>query len=426
MRIYAFVESYPNSYKPYYDTQFADLLRAGHDLTVFAVVRGEPPYAEKVVASRLVERTRLYLPAELRSLPAFTPALVGGLLRPGGVGSLRRALPDGLTWAARVREGGRILTLPTAPPELCFVHGIGPMTQLSWLRQLYPGVPVAMYFHGGKPEEAGSMSAAAERRALGGADVIFTNTEFSRGEAVRRGADPERTVVLPVGFDPRDYEPPSPRAYRPGGVLRLASVGRLSEGKGHRVALEAVRSLVASGEHRLRYTLIGDGPTRPALERSIREHGLASHVQLRGTLPNEAVIRSLGEVDALVLPSFATADWAETQATVVQEALLMGVPVVTTTTGGVPESIPEEMRRFSAAPDDARDLAAAIARLARLDDAELERLGGAGREWVLENYDIRKLNSRMLQEIERRVPVPGSHPSARDRRAPMNPRNVPA
>src|SRR5690606_17896531 len=36
LRIYVFVESYPNPYKPYYDHQFADLLRKGHDLTIFA------------------------------------------------------------------------------------------------------------------------------------------------------------------------------------------------------------------------------------------------------------------------------------------------------------------------------------------------------------------------------------------------------
>ena len=76
MRIYAFTQYYPSTFKPYFDTQFAQLLRDGHDLTVLAHGAQTDVVNEAVSRMGLHEPTRYY-PTTLRSLPRFLPGALG-------------------------------------------------------------------------------------------------------------------------------------------------------------------------------------------------------------------------------------------------------------------------------------------------------------------------------------------------------------
>lgn len=74
----------------------------------------------------------------------------------------------------------------------------------------------------------------------------------------------------------------------------------------------------------------------------------------------------------------------------------MQAVVVTTQLGGVPESIPEAMTRFSVPERNASALAEAIIAVYDLPESELECLGRVGRDFVMRGYDIRKLNEQMI------------------------------
>jgi colanic acid/amylovoran biosynthesis glycosyltransferase len=240
-------------------------------------------------------------------------------------------------------------------------------------------------------------------------DVVFTNTEFSAAGAVERGCPREKLVILPVGFALEDFQPPAHREYRPQGTLRLVSVSRLSEGKGHVYALEALARLRAAGMDDFQYTIIGDGPLRPTLEACVEEHSLAEHVVFTGTMANTEVIPALARADALILSSHSTPTWTETQGAILHEAMLMEALVVATTTGGVPESIPAEMKPFTAEPADVPTLAEALERVYRLSESQMRSLGESVRAWTEANYDVRVLNNRILREIhERKAAAEGS------------------
>lgn len=416
LRIYAFVEGYPSAYKPYYDAQFLDLLRKGHDLTVFSVGSPDPVPNEKLMRSGLDRRIRPYFPEELRRLPSFMPQIVGSLLaEPVSRLRIARRLLPGVSLRERVRRTARMATLPVEAPDFCLVHGLGPMSWLSWLRALYPGTPVAFYYHGEKPRGAGAIPETQVTAAFRGADLVFTNTEFSRRRAIVRGAEPARTRTLPVGFDLDDYKPGA-RSYRRDGKLHLVSVGRLSDEKGHIFALQALAELARAGFREVDYAIVGNGYLRPSLEEFVASNGLDDIVRFTGTLPNLEVISLLGRSDALLLPSIAVGGVEETQAAVVQEALLMEAVVITTRVGGVPESTPAELHTFSVPPESPPAMADAILRLAHLAPDELREMARRGRTWAEEHYDISGLNDRMLQEITFRAgsaaPAPISpHPA---------------
>jgi colanic acid/amylovoran biosynthesis glycosyltransferase len=293
----------------------------------------------------------------------------------------------------------RMNSLPYKSPDMILVHGLGVATTFSGLREWYRGVPLAMYYHGGEVASVAEHDVTRVAEAFNSFDLVFTNTEYSRQQAIRRGCAAERLRVLPVGFDVSEYRVATPRRYRVDGKLRVMSLGRLSAEKGLEDAIKALKLVVDTGRTRIHLSLAGDGYLRPILERQVAALELRAHVTFLGALSSARAIDALAEADVLVLPSFAHGTWTETQACAVQEALLMKALVVTTRTGGVPESIPESMQRFSVPERDIEGLAQALATIYDSPSDEIASLGEDGRTFVVANYDIRQLNRRLLMEL---------------------------
>jgi colanic acid/amylovoran biosynthesis glycosyltransferase len=397
MRIFLFARRYPVPYKTYYDAQFADLVARGHDVEIFAGGTHDNVVNEKVLRHRLLERTT-YFPAALGAIPRRLPAILRGLFSSpaAALAQAGRVIGDGYGRRGVV-HAARILSVIRDRPDLCLIHGLGTAEMMPWLGRVFDGAALAMYYHGGEvPTSSGirGLQSAALFRAM---DIVFTNTMFSRQHAIERGCPPEKIVILPVGFDLSDFSPPADRSYRRQGTLRLLSAGRMSEEKGFIFALQAINRLVRAGFRDIHYSLTGEGYLRPTLESYVRAEGLERHVTFLGTLTTEGVIRAMGEADALLLPSIQVGNWVENQACAVQEAMLMKALVITSITGGVPESIPPEMAAYNVTPGEVDALAQAIAAVHALPVSELKRLGAAGRAFVSSRYDIRSLNDFLIE-----------------------------
>lgn len=393
MRVYAFAEYYPSPFKPYLDAQFSQTIGDGHDLSVFAFGSWGDPGNRIIAEFGLLQRTS-YLPASPRQLPRFLATMlfrveVRQLRRSIGVGSLQRV---------RVRQqlvaAAQTALLPEESPDLCFIHDLGTAVRLISLRAIYPQARIALYYHGGEVAPGVVRDADEARAGFLLADIVFTNTEYSRAHAIARGCPPDRIQVLPVGFDLQEFEMPPARPSRVDGRLRLVAVGRLSPDKGLIHALDAL-AMVGDGAP-FELTVIGDGDERGALERHSARAGLSDWVRFVGTLPHQEVIRALSAADAILLPSVTTPTWAETQACVLQEAMLVGAMFIATNVGGVPESVPPSMHEFLVPPADPPALAAAIRRLMALSPARVSELARQNRLYCAAHYDVQELNRRML------------------------------
>lgn len=393
MRIQIFVPNYPSLYKPYYDSQFSDLLERGHDVRIFSLSNLDGEVNEKVREYGLDERTRHYFPDDLRSLRGFAPGLARSVAASPrrGIDAVWQAGRGARGWRERAKHAARILSLPADRPDLALVHSVRTMQLFPWLRAVHPGVPVAMFYHGG-----GLWGGSAE--VFSHADFVFTNTEYSVAEAESLGCPREKLHILPVGFDLREYQPPDPRPYRPGGRLRVLSASRLGEEKGHTDSLEAISRLVRSGVRDLHYTIVGGGreEMRRMLQARVQKLELGEYVTFAGSPPTRAVIAAMANADVLLLPSFEYQGIVEMQAACVQEAALMGALSITSRTGGVPESTPPSLRDLSIECRDVEGLADSIRRVRELPEPEIRERAALAREWVAERYDIRRLNERML------------------------------
>ncbi|ANE46254.1 hypothetical protein SY83_08185 [Paenibacillus swuensis] len=104
--------------------------------------------------------------------------------------------------------------------------------------------------------------------------------------------------------------------------IRIATVARLGEEKGVRLALEACRILVEQGRS-VRWYLIGNGLLRDELSRQAARYGIEEHFVLMGEKSNPYPY--MAECDIYVQPSYT-----EAHCIAVEEALALHRPVVVT------------------------------------------------------------------------------------------------
>lgn len=162
------------------------------------------------------------------------------------------------------------------------------------------------------------------------------------------------------------------RASRPPrDARRFLAVSRLTPIKGADVLVEAHARYRASTDDPWDLTVVGDGPERPALE--ARAGG---GVTFAGFARGDALGHAYGRADALVLPSRK-----DTWGLVVNEAMAAGLPVVVSEGAGCAVDLVDG-NGLTVPPGDVEALAAALAHVAGLSDAERASMGARSREIV--------------------------------------------
>ncbi|MGM9658372.1 MAG: glycosyltransferase [Eubacteriales bacterium] len=114
-----------------------------------------------------------------------------------------------------------------------------------------------------------------------------------------------------------------PAVVLPKNTFNIVCIGRFTPQKGFDRLIEAYAALKKEGIPDCHITIIGDGYQRPDLEQRIARHGLMSDITLTGYLDNPYSV--LTQADLFVLSSRD-----ESFSLVVAEAMVLGVPVMST------------------------------------------------------------------------------------------------
>ena len=256
--------------------------------------------------------------------------------------------------------------------------------------------PLLVSFHGGGDLSVPGLDAKAHYRHLfAQARGVTANSEFTRHRLLQLGCPEEKLHLLHEGLDVTAFSFRE-RSAPQGEPVRLLSVGRLVEMKGHEYAIRAV-ARVLERRPEVRLDIVGEGNSRADLEALIRELGVGHAVTLHGALPGGDVRRLMDESHAFVLASVKTREGeTEGQGLALQEAQACGLPVVATDHGPFREGVVPE-RSALLCPE--RDPAALADRLERLLSApeRWPEMGRVGRSHVEERYDARRLNVQLLE-----------------------------
>ena len=212
------------------------------------------------------------------------------------------------------------------------------------------------------------------------------------------GRNRRKMHVIHTGIDLGRFEPGRGReAFRnefriAPDALVVGMTARLSdERKGARDFIEAA-ARVHTRQPSVHFLVVGEGVLRSGLEERAGELGLGDSVTFAGWRAD--IPAALAAMDAYVMPSHF-----EGGPTSVLEAMAMGLPVVATRVGMVPEVVDDGESGLIVAPGDVPALAESMSRL--VTEADLRsRLGRAARERALADFSVDLMVERYLQAFE--------------------------
>lgn len=147
----------------------------------------------------------------------------------------------------------------------------------------------------------------------------------------------------------------------------------------------------------IKYEVIGDGPLRESLEQLIQELDVSPFVELLGWKQERELIEILDRSHIMVAPSISSRNGdQDAPVNVLKEAMAMGLPVVGTQHGGIPELIEDGKSGFLVAERDVDSLADRLEFLVTHSDRWIE-MGKAGRAYVETHYNKETLNDRLVE-----------------------------
>lgn len=241
------------------------------------------------------------------------------------------------------------------------------------------------------PAEAAAMHAGEQAALNAAARIVTSSATTARGLVADYGVPADRIAVVPPGTDRAAAACPSGD-----GIVRLLAIGSIVPRKGYDVLIAALAKLADLPWY---LVIAGDRSRDPSaaarLDADIARCGLADRVRVLGAVSAERISELYAATDLFVLASRF-----EGYGMVYSEAIMRCLPVVGTTAGAIPETVPAGAAML-VAPDDVPALALVLRRLIENPD-ERRRLAAGARAaagrfptW----QDSAKLFSRALEAV---------------------------
>ncbi|MBW1711981.1 MAG: glycosyltransferase family 4 protein [Deltaproteobacteria bacterium] len=280
-------------------------------------------------------------------------------------------------------------TVRRLKPDLIQVLTLFPEGFWVWLAAKLRGRPYFISLYGTETAAAGGRAATrwAKRRTLGRAAGLFP---ISRATAAKAAASfglarDKMTVINPgltslqepggqgptrasLGFGPED--------------IVVMTLTRLVKRKGVDYLIRALALL----PERIRLVVVGEGRDRARLTELAQSLGLSDRVLFTGRVERTEPYYRLADIFVLAPVEDPASGDVEGFGIVLVEAQSLGLPVIGTDSGGVPEAFEPGRTGLLVRPGDAQALAQAVARLAHDPDLR-QRLGREGPRLVAERYD---------------------------------------
>ncbi len=265
------------------------------------------------------------------------------------------------------------------------------------------------------PESAVHLGAVSPGRALDAAYALerfcyekawlVTGQSAEILENIRRRFPTVSTYHLSNGVDTELFEPGLRDAAArrllldgaPEGTCVALYAGLHGMAQGLNQILEAAQRL--ADVPNLRFVLVGDGPEKEQLVKTAKERGLRN-VRFLDALGRERMPALMASADLSLVPLKMSLPGAVPSK--IYEAMGAGVPIVLIAEGEAATLVRRSGAGLVVAPGDAEGAASAIRDLAA-DPALRRRMGTAGREAALRDFDRRGIASRFNQHLESEI-----------------------
>jgi colanic acid/amylovoran biosynthesis glycosyltransferase len=178
--------------------------------------------------------------------------------------------------------------------------------------------------------------------------------------------------------------------------VRILTIARLVEKKGVEYGIRAVTEL-SRKYNNIEYNIVGDGPLRDNYTCLIQESNMSDKINLLGSKVQQQVYNLIATSHIFLCPSVTSTDGDQEGIPVaLMETMMAGLPIVSTRHSGIPELVQDGVSGFLVPERDVDALAEKLIYL--IEHPEIwSEMGRAGRAFVEANYDINKLNDRLVE-----------------------------
>jgi colanic acid/amylovoran biosynthesis glycosyltransferase len=350
------------------------------EVVPFSVHAPNPAVDEPRVAELADRTVHLYSQSIWRVLKSNIVCLVGYPIR--YVKTLRMLCKDmwsvGLLSRTGLGLGYRFLFSAVLAKQLIekkcdhlHVHFAHIPTDIAMYASSLSSVPFSVTAHANDIYERGWLLKEKVERS----SFFATISDFNKQYLAAKGVDIAKVSIVRCGVDPAQFSQKSGLANNQ--LYRLGVIARLVEKKGIDTLLNAMVQLKEQGQS-VELLIAGSGPLEDSLKSLSDSLGLTKkEVTFLGSIPHAEVAAFMQSLDAFVLPCREDANGdIDGIPVVLMEAMLMGVPVITSKLSGIPELVINQQTGLLVKPNDSDELASAV--LSMMGDDKLRERMCAG------------------------------------------------
>lgn len=210
-------------------------------------------------------------------------------------------------------------------------------------------------------------------------DLFHTPTQLAKQALIAEGVDSHKIVVIPYGVDLNKFKPRNPRSTTSKQTRKtVLTVARLEKEKGMEDLAQVALALPQYD-----FLVIGKG-----------SYHLRGDNIKTSSVPYSQIHTLYQKADLFFLPSRSTPTWEEQYGMALVEAMASGLPIVTTSSGAIPEVLGEAGVKIQ--EGDTPSMIEQIDRI--LEDPQIRlQLCRAARSRAKERYDSQKVSTQLVQ-----------------------------
>jgi glycosyltransferase involved in cell wall biosynthesis len=233
-------------------------------------------------------------------------------------------------------------------PDIIHAHfGPNGIKIIKLLKEKKINIPVVLTFHG---TDINSMpllikSYKDELLIINSYEniQIIAHTSFLKSQIVKQGIKAELIHIIHNGFNPKFSAIKKQKYFKHGDTFKILNVSRLINWKGHIYLIDAFKEF-SKIYRNSELTLVGGGDLLTSLKLHTKEIGIDDKINFLDTVNHAEIPEIMSEHDVYIQPSIIDPITFQQEGMPISvlEAIAVGLPVIVTNTGGMPEMILEE------------------------------------------------------------------------------------
>jgi len=239
----------------------------------------------------------------------------------------------------------------------------------------------------GKASLKGKIYTALELSTNQSLGLYITVSEKDRQSLLKSGVSEDdveliyNAVDLDISAIPGDKDWLIKEFSLPPRSIVCTAVGRLVPIKGYDVLIDAIQK-IASQISELHCLIIGEGESKVELYEQIKRAGMENRISLVGYLEREKAMSVLKSSDIFAMPSRY-----EGTPIALLEAAALALPIIASSSGGIPELVTHGEHALLVPPEDSLALAQGLLKLTR-ERTYAEKLGQNAQKRIQKNFNL--------------------------------------